>query len=1589
MIKPDWNVFKAKFSENPQHNFEWLCYLLFCKEFDKTYGIFRYVNQSGMETNPIKFGNEYICWEAKFYEDKLSSHKNEFIKKLKTAKKRNPEVSKLYFYTPLDWAENSQSDKRKTKRKTKAQYEIEQSARDENTENSQTAKRKTQAQEEIEKSARDVNIEIVWRGASFFETPFVSIQNEIIAKHFFSLDKNVYDSIKAQQIHSDNILSEIQTHITFRDQLIEIDRSNELERLKNNSEKVLILSGPGGVGKTSIIKNLYENLKGKIPFYIFKATEFEIRNIQGLFGDVSLQEFIEGHIDYKDKIIVIDSAEKLLDLKNTDSFKEFLTILFQKDWKIIFTTRDNYLEDLNYQFFEIYTIIPSNINIQSLELNELETISNQYGFSLPKDEKLLNLIKNPFYLSEYLKFYKEDEQLNYVNFRKTLWNKTITKSKPSREQCFLKTAFERANKGQFFVTPNCDPRILDNELKNDGILGYESPYGYFITHDIYEEWALEKIVEVEFVNRTSNQELFENIGHSLPIRRSFRNWVSEQLLLEDTSIEEFIEEIIENEEIESFWKDEILVSILLSDYSDFFFENFKDKLLRNNQELLRKSTFLLRIACKEVDEELIKQLEVKNLDLFSLKYVLTKPKGHGWKSLIKFVFDNLNKIGIENICFVLPVIYDWNSKFKEGTTTRLSSLIALYYYQWVIKKDVYLSNDDTDRLLKIILFGSFEVKNELIEIFDEIIKNQWKHRKDPYYDLSKIILTTLEGIRVCKVLPKKVLQIANLFWLYNPAQEDFYNYSDINVDKYFGIENNNSDYFPASSYQTPIYWLLQVSMKETIDFILDFTNKTIECYAKSNLDGNVEKVEVFIKKGNSLEQYISDRLWNMYRGTQVVPHVLESVHAALEKSLLEIGKDIDSATLENMLFYLIKNSISASISASVTSIVLAYPEKTFNVAIILFKTKEFFLYDASRLCFDQGHKNSLLNLRNSFGVDPKNKIYEDERLEACDAKHRKMALERLFLNYQLFRGKETSVKEAERRKTILWQILDDYYKELPNESEEAESDKTWRLFLARMDSRKMSPTAEVTDNGILISLNPEIEPTLKEYSEKSLDQIIEPMKYSSLKLWAHYKMKNDCEYKKYEEYENNPKLALKEAKKIYEDENFSLLNYSIPVEVCSVLVRDYFEKLSKKERTFCKDIILKIASLPLMKGYQYQVADGTQSAISVLPILLKEFPEERESIKTILLLTLFNDHSINMRGTCFNVFSIMSIQKLWENNFDDAQSILFGYLILKPRYNAIKEKLIRNNYKDLSQRRENAVIEKFLEDETNLQKVINNEFSFEDFKDIKELDLHILNIAFQLIPLKTNNKEHEEIVREIISAFAEKLMSKDRDNEIDYNIRRVFLRKYAFFVLNSPKEVIKDYLKPFLDNFKNSEAISDLFEEFISAEYYLNKYESFWEVWNMFDPKVIELCKNGNENWYTNKIVKSYLFAQNSWETNAELKALKNENKIFFREISKKIGYYPSVIYSISKLLNSIGSSYLNDGVSWISSILQNNNRLWDTKLETNTIYYLENLSKIYIYENRENIKKTKKLKQETLIILDFLIKKESVIGYMLRETII
>jgi len=493
IIEINWDIFRAKFHGKEQKSFEWLCYLLFCKEFKQNIGIPGYKNHAGIETSPIEINCEKIGWQAKFYDTRLSEHKKDFIVSIDTTKVKHPEINKIIFYTNQNFGQG--------KTKNNPQHKI-----------------------DIEKHAKSKNVEIEWRTDNYFRSPFVCEENADIAQHFFSIDKSIIDFIGELIQHTISILTPINSKIKFNDNEIKIDRSQAIKNLKAilNESSMVILSGEAGVGKTAVVKDFYEQIKEVRPFFVFKATEFNIFNINQLFtnyGHFTLLDFIKEHQYIDEKYIVIDSAEKLSDVEYQEVFLEFLSALINNNWKIIFTTRYSYLDDLKFQFIEVYHLSFQLINIEKLDIAEITELSKKHDFDLPSSERLLELLKAPFFLNEYLKNYQSlNKTIDYFAFRDLLWNKQILKSSYhknnihiKREECFLKITRKRADEGQFFVKiDDCDEAVIQ-ALESDEIIQYDSNAGgYFITHDVYEEWALEKIIEREFIKSEVYKDFFDD-----------------------------------------------------------------------------------------------------------------------------------------------------------------------------------------------------------------------------------------------------------------------------------------------------------------------------------------------------------------------------------------------------------------------------------------------------------------------------------------------------------------------------------------------------------------------------------------------------------------------------------------------------------------------------------------------------------------------------------------------------------------------------------------------------------------------------------------------------------------------------------------------------------------------------------------------------------------------------------------------------------------------------------------------------------------------------------------------------------------------
>jgi len=1602
----NWDNFGAKFSSNKQSAFERLCYLLFCKEFNKNIGIFRFQNHAGIETNPIEKDEQVIGWQAKFYTTALSGHKDDFISSIDTTKTRHPNVNKIIFYINKDFGQDS--------KKTDPQYKV-----------------------EIENHAKTKGVNVEWRTMSYFESPFVCEQNFSIAQHFFDLKKGILDSIQVLITYADSLLKPIHSEITFGDKRIKLDRLTVVTELQQalNISPIVILSGGAGVGKTAVIKDFFLTVKDKTPFYIFKATQFNnLLNIDVLFksfGELAFSDFVDEHKDIDKKYVVVDSAEKLSDIENQEVFQAFLNTLIDNGWNIIFTVRHSYLDDLRFQFKEIYNVNFRSLNIPDLSAKELEKISTDHSFKLPQNERFCGLLQVPLYLNVYLQSYADiKDSTNYTDFRNIIWKKQIqcsTYQKSNlhirREECFLKIAQERADSGNFFAKANgCDQEALQ-KLGSDEVIKFDSSAGgYFIVHDVYEEWAFDKIIERSFIGSQDYGKFYQNIGSSLPVRRAFRSWLSDKLFINDEDAKKLIGFTIGDDQVESHWKDEVLVSVLLSDYSDVFFTNFEKELLKKPERvvssdlsskvvrsisitykyentLLHKILFLLRIACKTIDENFLHLLGLTRADGIALKTVFTTPKGKGWDCTIAFLNKHKEELRFSHMSAILPVLYDWNNKNKEGETTKNASQIALFYYEELTKqKGFYFSDrDDTkDKLISTILNGSSEIKSGLIKIVTEVTTEKDTSHRGRYYELVQAILSSLpDSYEVAKNLPKEVIDLANLFWFYTPPQgtgwhSDYRN----DIEQYFNLSEHHFDYYPASAFQTPIFALLQTVPQDAVNFILSFTNKSVEYFAKSEFaQYEAEEIEVFSDvSGKTIKQYICHRIWNIYRGTQVAPAILESIHMALERWLLMMAKSASPEVLESWCLYLIKNSRSASITAVVASVVLAEPSKLFNVAQILFRTKDFFFFDTARMQLDMTAKSTY-----SISHDPGG-LFKNERIKTCEDKHRSSSLEYLALNYQLFRSETESEEEATKRQEVLWKIFDDYYARLPEKSKETENDKTWRLYLARMDRRKMRPTTEKQGDKILIQFNPEIDPELKKYSEDSLKKNEESAKYIQLQLWSSQKFeKNKEEYEKYQKYEGDVSLVIKETKEIIHglrqkdvSDNFKLFNGSIPAYVCAILMRDYFEKLNISDKELCKKVLMGYITESAKLGpFSNSSFNGTQPAILSLPILLQHFPNDVKKIKRTFFLLLVTSY-----GDIASLVIRAVLQDLWKISFDDAHSIFLGYLLLKPKYEKIEERLREQRRKNHTYNFSASEVLNLFEKEhkNDIERVVSNKVVYSELSNFNDTNLDVLKTAFELLPLKTQHKDHKNFLSIIFPIFSKKLFPKiqDRDDRIDPSLKQRFLNKLAYFVLMSDRNDIQTYIKPFIDNFEDSRDVADLFSEFVSVEDRLGQYEEFWVVWELFYPKIVEVCCNLTHRHYLDEIVRNYLLAWRYWKESAkEWHTLKDREKQFFEKVAKDIGGYPVVLYSISKVLNDIGSGFRDDGIFWISDMLEKNAGLSSDELEINTVYYLENIVRGYILKNRYKIRTTSQIKNKILIILNFLLAKGSVTAYLLREDIL
>ncbi|WP_160232372.1 hypothetical protein [Acinetobacter indicus] len=285
MIQPNWEIFSAKFSNNQQVTFEWFAYLLFCREFDLPKGWFGFKNQSGIEKKPIEKEGEVIGFQAKFYSTSLSSHKDDFLEMLKKARRDHPTLTKILVYTNQFWGEAYSKAEKKMM--------------------------SPQALIDINAKAKELMIELEWREASFFESEFVCLEHDDLAKYFFTEQKlegwqryddwsNTKDKVEAEYLIDEDIKVIVPKDFN-KNEIRVIDGINAIREKLSVGGTSIRLVGLSGVGKTRFAQAIFDDRVGINSIEIKKVWYCD-------FGDSpnpQPQHFVEDLIQKKQPYILI------------------------------------------------------------------------------------------------------------------------------------------------------------------------------------------------------------------------------------------------------------------------------------------------------------------------------------------------------------------------------------------------------------------------------------------------------------------------------------------------------------------------------------------------------------------------------------------------------------------------------------------------------------------------------------------------------------------------------------------------------------------------------------------------------------------------------------------------------------------------------------------------------------------------------------------------------------------------------------------------------------------------------------------------------------------------------------------------------------------------------------------------------------------------------------------------------------------------------------------------------------------------------------------------------------------------------------
>jgi hypothetical protein len=782
------------------------------------------------------------------------------------------------------------------------------------------------------------------------------------------------------------------------------------------SAQVLLVTGDAGDGKSVVAKQVLDHMaRNGVPVFAFRIEEFEAPHIHQALVQMGVQDTLEElsarFALLPRRVLLVDSVERLFELGSRDAFAQLLdSVARDRSWRIILSVRSQSLDLL------VSHVLPrSGAPFATLSVDRLtEAELHQVVVRVPRlaafvnDPRVADILRTPLYLRMACQaredaLDKATAMIGPSGLRRYLWREVVERPAYQRDGLpvrrritFVALAVRRAKRMEAFVSADGLDLEALQRLASDDLVTTNAQGLYAPAQDLLEDWALYAYIEECFVGASRPWGPFlERVGAEPATRRAFRTWLTNNIPGERAqSLADFVVDVTGDASVKQHWRDEALVAALLSDQADDFLSRIRPALVHDEGALLRRVIHLLRTACKGPNEKLIRRLAANPRSVRLLGLALTRTVGRGWEAVIHLLASCPELSGLRDSPVVIALLDDWTLALDPDGALPAEAedcaRLAIHYFGLLTEPDVY-ADKLPEKCLDILLRVPHALPAEVRSLFaPTVVEGAFdeRHGTRGLRLLAERALAWMACTQLCRHLPDIVIGVLDHYPWRRSLGGRFEPH--MGIEPYFGLQDDlYLKHFPASALQGPFGHLLRWHPTDAMACIVRLVDRAAEAYARSGLDGTIPSLRLRLAGERERSVIASPRLWRLYRGTHVAPHIAESALMALEEWLLsqaEAGQGIEAwAQL------ILESTTSVAPLAVLASVAIAKPSALGKHVLPLLSTLDFYLLDLERVVTDAQPADPRAWLGTPTPVTQD--FHYEERKRANERLHRRESLE--------------------------------------------------------------------------------------------------------------------------------------------------------------------------------------------------------------------------------------------------------------------------------------------------------------------------------------------------------------------------------------------------------------------------------------------------------------------------------------------------------------------------------------------------------------------------------------------------------------------